>query len=144
VKRRDAVQVWADRWRELRAWGRPLEEVEIVIRERSQKIGTYSTGLAWPSRRRIVITAGADMPEALSVVLHELAHVAAPGRAHHGPQWRQIFARAVTEVTGVEVPVDQELRHQLVQRTAEDAVKHWWTASGNAFAWRLLSEKPLP
>lgn len=47
----------------------------------------YTSGSA--RRDRIVITAGHHRPDALIVLLHELAHVLAPEDEHHGPEfWR--------------------------------------------------------
>lgn len=135
MTRKDALSVWASRWRGLRAWGRPLEEVTVEFRERR---ACYSTGVAYPGLRRIVVTAGADVPEALATILHELAHQAA-GRAedHHGARWRRIYGQAVAEVTGIDLDVEP-LTYRQARQAIERTVASWWARSGNERVWLAL------
>lgn len=135
MTRKDALQVWASRFRVLRAWGRPLEEVTVEFRERA---ACYSTGVAYPGLRRVVVTAGVDVPGAISTILHELAHQAA-GRAedHHGPRWRRIYGEAVAEVTGVHIEVEP-LAYRQARQAIEHTIARWWRQSGNERLWRAL------
>lgn len=127
------VETWADRWRSLKSWGRPLSEVETKVVSRK---GSHSTGVAYPTRRTCRVRAGHDLPDALATVLHEYAHLAAPADAHHGIAWRSRFVEAVAEVTGIVLSTDGTIAH--VDQAASEAVKTWWHASGNAFAVSLL------
>ena len=135
---RDGVAVWVERWRGLRAWRRPLEEVEVRVRTRNSRCGQYSTGKSVAARRTITITAGANMPDALATILHEYAHVAVPSGARHGEAWQQRFAEAVTEVTGV-VMIDYAPSSAILDRIATDTIGHWWRDSGEAAIWKLAS-----
>lgn len=130
---KDGLLVWAARWRGLRAWGRPLDEVRIEFRQRE---ACYSTGHAYPTQRRLVVTAP-DMPLGLECLLHELAHLAAPGDEVHGDRWRNIFVNAVAEVTGIQVSPEGAL--PLLTAGTEAAMKLWWKASGNEFGWKILT-----
>lgn len=60
-----------------------------------------STGRAYYHRGHFVITAGSDYADALTTILHEIAHLATWDDRGHGPAWRACFADAVEEVTGV-------------------------------------------
>lgn len=91
-------------WSRLRAFrGVRWSRVELVVRPRWR--GAYleqSTGVA--QQQRIVLRPGRSRADALATLLHEMAHVVtlrAPG--HHGPAWREVFARAAAEVAGQEV-----------------------------------------
>jgi len=136
MKLKEGLQVWAERWRGLKAWGRPLEEVTVEFRQRHA--GNYATGLAFPTLRRIVVTAP-DMTRGLTTLLHELAHVAVPGNEHHGTKWREAFVGAVTEVTGVYVTPVGSLR--VLGDGVRAAVASWWKTSGNEFAWGLVRDR---
>lgn len=135
-----ALEIWADRWRDLKAWGRTLEEVTIELRQRSEGVGRYSTGVCYPTLRRIVVTAGSDVPQALATILHELAHAAAPGDEGHGDRWQAIFAAAVLEVTGIRLvhPVDN---YRLMQRQAIGACRAWWRRSGNDVLFKMAASR---
>jgi hypothetical protein len=135
------LETWARHWRDLRAWGRPLEEisVRIVGRYNHKEPGAcdkFSTGTAWPTKRDTVIRAGSDLPDALATILHEYAHLAAPGGAAHGLPWSSRFAAAVLEVTRIAI-CDDGTKGE-VDRAATAAVRSWWKSSGNAFAAGLL------
>ena len=140
MQRQEAIQLWANRWRNLRAWGRELSEVQIEYRSRSEEVGSYSTGLAFPVRRRIVITHGSDMSDALACVLHELAHLAVDGREWHGRKWRLMFLTAVGEVTSRPLHGGEAWTYRLLQCAAEDAVRAWWRASGFNRLWKMAKD----
>jgi hypothetical protein len=61
-----------------------------------------ASGHAWPTRHRLTMTTGASAADDLSTLIHELAHLAAPDREHHGPIFQVIQRDAVAELTGVE------------------------------------------
>lgn len=135
------LATWAKHWRALRAWGRPLDElsVEIVGRRNHAEVGcggNGSTGTAWPVLRRVVVRAGADLPDALATILHGYAHCAAPAGSEHGPAWSTRYATAVEEVTSI--PIPEEGPKLIIDRAATAAVRTWWQASGNAFAAKML------
>lgn len=135
MTRADAVRCWAERWRGLRAWGRPLEEVSIEIQPYR---GQAQCGTAWPTQRRCVVRVGAGghVVYDLETALHELAHCAAPGDEHHGPKWRRPLVAAVLEVTGIAVADDGQ-PFELLDRACVDALRAWWHSSGQAFLYRL-------
>lgn len=64
-------------------------------------------GRAWRRRRKIRVYSGpeASVGRVLEVVLHELCHLAVDDHGH-GERFRRVFARAVREAWGVEVPID--------------------------------------
>jgi hypothetical protein len=135
------LTTWSHHWRNLRAWGRPLEEISVsVVGRRNHKQpgqgGSGSTGVAYPTRRDCTVRAGSDLIDALVTILHEYAHLAAPGDAGHGHKWASRYAAAVAEVTGIAVCDDGD--KVSLDRAAYRAVGHWWKASGNEFATRLL------
>lgn len=129
----EAVTVWVERWRALRAWGRPLEEARVVVLPHT---GRGANGTAWPCAREIRVKAGHDIPDALDTVLHEYAHLAAPGGEHHGPRWRRIYSAAITEVTGI--PLDAESwTYQDARSTGMHYVRAWWRQSGLEALWEV-------
>lgn len=135
ITRQQGVLTWAARWATLRAWGRDLSHVQVVVspREYSSRLGT-----CWQMEHRLVVYAGQDMPGTLATLLHEYAHSATIGE-DHGPAWQAVFASALTEVTGIEV-VPCADRFEDINDAAKRAVRAWWRASGNALAWSLVGE----
>lgn len=135
-RQRAILRTWAEHWRVLRAWGRPLEEVEIVFRDRD---GWGSTGLAQRcgnGDRTAIVRAGSDMADALVTILHELAHLAVLDHVGHGDAWRERYAEAVLEVTGIQISTEGAIR--MVDYNAQGALRSWWRTSGNEFAASLL------
>lgn len=131
----DILTTWADRWRALRAWGRPLTEVAIRVIPRRTRHGSV-LGRAHPAWRQIEIRVSGDLVEDLATALHELAHVAAPAGAHHNEPWRRRFAAAVSEVTGITIPDPGP--GGVVDALARDAIGAWWRRSGNEATVALL------
>lgn len=138
MKLKDGLQVWAERWRQLKAWGRDLDEVTIVVRQRHA--GDYATGHAYPTLRRLVITAP-NMPLGLECLLHELAHVVVSGDECHSDRWREVFTKAIAEVTNIRVAPSGAIEH--LEHAAEAAVMMWWKTSGNEFAWSLVRDRKV-
>lgn len=87
---------------------------DFIIRRRA---GDYTTGRAWKGRHRVVLTVPikATRGQAESLILHELAHLAAPARDGHGKAWRQRYAAAVEEAWGVGVGVVARTSHGLTR-----------------------------
>lgn len=142
VTRKEAVKVWAERWRTLKVWPCSLADVTVDVRNRS---GADSTGRAFYMERRIVISVSSDMADSLTTVLHEFAHAARPRRhdvewTGHDDVWQSLFARAVREVTGIAVPETADNFRDL-DRAATDAVRAWWKSSSNEFAFNLIAAK---
>ncbi len=146
MNRIEGVQIWAEKWRALRAWGRPLVEVDVTVRLRQ---GTCSTGMTWPLLREVVVRAGHDLPDALATVLHEYAHAAVPATEGHGEWWARRYAAAVIEVTGRPMPDtlarEDEKREQhdsLIDYVARDALRAWWREAGWDRIWALAKNAP--
>jgi hypothetical protein len=122
---------WASRIARLAAWGRPLEEVTIELRNGS---GVGSSGTAWPGRRRIIVTVGSDPALALATVLHEYAHCAAPGNAHHGLMFKERLRAGTIELTNWDPGLIDNYR--IFQSAVDDVIKHWWRMNW-AGTWNL-------
>lgn len=117
-----------NRWRNLRAWGRSLDQVKIEVssREFPKRAGT-----CWPAEQRIVVY---HQPGIVGLVgmlktgLHELAHTV-EGADGHGHKWQKVYARAVTEVTGHYLGWGVE-PHIKLDENCYRAMLKWWRASG--------------
>lgn len=134
ITRAQGLQSWAARWRVLKAWRRDLSLVRVEISDEShmRRLGT-----CWSHEQRLVIYRGPSFVDELATLLHELAHAATIGAAHD-ERWQQVYAAAVTEVTGIAVtPVAYNYR--VLDRAGEDAMRLWWRTSGNDRLWRLAS-----
>lgn len=132
ISRAQGLLSWADRWRTLRAWRRDLSQVRVEVSDQAhpQRLGT-----CWSLQQRLVIYRGPSFVDELSTLVHELAH-AATILEHHSEIWQEVYAAAVTEITGIEVvPVAHDYR--VLDRAAEDALRSWWRTSGNDRLWRL-------
>jgi hypothetical protein len=142
----NVVKVWASRWMDLRAWGRPLEDVSLSIER--WKGDHY--GLAFVAARHAIVrvahdsrTKEPDIVHTLTTLLHELAHLSAGILAGegdgHSRRWREVYAAAVLEVTGAPAaPLsDLEEEHEL-DDAVEQLLRTWWKRSGNEFAYSLL------
>lgn len=114
---RGRLETYARKWLNLKAfkegsaWARlhePWKQIDIKIRlageytingETRRQTGT--SGHAYGSFR-FVITAGSDWVDALTTILHEIAHCAAGYTGGpHGDGWKSVFSSAVFEVTGI-------------------------------------------
>jgi hypothetical protein len=121
VTRANKIMLWAYNWRALKAWRRDLSEVKIEI---SNKVHQTRLGTCWPHEQRIVIYQGESLINELGTLLHELAHAATIEHAH-GERWQEVFAAAITEVTGIAVvPVAHNYR--VLNKAAKDALACWW------------------
>lgn len=139
MTRREAVGVWAEKWRHLQAWGRPLEEVQIDLRRDD---GRGRLGWCHQCSRRIVVKCRTDMVDTLDTVLHELAHAANPGEFEdHGERWREVYARAVEEVTGRAIPGAGAEDEVGVRALALEALRGWWRESGLENVWKMMKLK---
>lgn len=136
ITRAQGLTTWADRWRTLRAWSRDLSEVKVEISNRWHQ---NRLGSCWAHEQRIVVYRGDSFVEELNTVLHELAHAATIGAAHD-ERWQEMFAAAVTEVTGI-VVVPVAYNYRVLNGAAKDALTTWWRASGNAALWKLAQGK---
>lgn len=134
ITARDVVLRHVREWRNLRAWGRSLDNVEI---EFSSRKTTRRAGTCWTTEQRVVIYTAHAIPDMLATGLHELAH-AVEMLDHHGPAWQARFAAAVIEVTGCGMPRAAD-DFAVLDRAAEDLVRDWWDRSGNGFAARLAT-----
>jgi hypothetical protein len=62
-----------------------------------------SSGTAWTFFGRITITAGWSEEDQKMVLLHELAHLLCPRRAHHSKVWQRKAARLYSKYGGQEI-----------------------------------------
>lgn len=63
----------------------------------------WTTGRAWPiaiGRGRITMTVGTDRAQALEVLVHECAHIAAGPGTGHGERFHLLLVAATEELTG--------------------------------------------
>lgn len=129
---REAYTEAARRYARLSAWERDLSGVEFDIRISDVK--TYTSGHAYSGSGRFVVTVGSNIADAHTTIIHELAHLAAPGREHHGPVWRSLHILAVSEVVGrrVEVPGSADI-HEL-HRLLGSALAEFLYGSSAQFA----------
>lgn len=87
------VEYYADKWRNLRAWGALLPmAIELVAHK-----GTVNLGLAWSRACKAKVRITGDLPRDLATLLHEMAHLAAPNSEHHGARWKEVYIRAAAE-----------------------------------------------
>lgn len=143
MKIKQGIEVWAERWRGLRSFAGLLEGWRVDVRMRHK--GDHSTGRCDVTDRRIVVTASVDVVDSLGTILHEYAHAARVRRADvdfaaHDQEWQRVYAAAVLEVTGHTIP-QAVTDYMLMDKAANDALKHWWRDSGNGLAWKLLVAK---
>jgi hypothetical protein len=89
----EIVERYADKWRNLRAWGAPLPmKIEIVAHQNTRNLG-YARPALCDAKVRVTGKLNRD----LATLLHEMAHLAAPRDAQHGIEWKTVFARAAAE-----------------------------------------------
>jgi hypothetical protein len=132
ITRESGLAHWASQWRLLRAWKRDLSGVKIKISNRWHR---NRLGTCWSMEQRLVIYRGDNFIDELGTLVHELAHAATIG-AGHDEQWQEIYATAVTEITGISV-VPCADSYRVVNMAAHDAMEAWWVASGNDALWRM-------
>jgi len=77
-------------WRRYRAKKYPPENFDGEMITPHKPKPFYSTGRAYPTRNRIVVTTGKSRKDQKLVLLHELAHLLAPKKEHHGEKFWQI------------------------------------------------------
>lgn len=132
LTREIVLRKWSQEWATLKAWNRDLSEVDVEI---SDKTFPMRLGTCWSHEQRLVIYRGNSIAAELNVLIHEFAHAATIGESH-GPVWQAMYADAVREATGLPIP-RCGANYRIVHAAGEDAVKTWWTRSGNEFLWGL-------
>lgn len=118
---RAVALLWADRWRTLRAWGRPLT---CTVRVRGPR--QAALGYCWSRQQHVEVhprvgKAGMIV-DVLCTILHEYAHAAAPDAVKHRSAWQRIYAEAVREATGMVIGEDTVL---VMDEQARIAIKFW-------------------
>lgn len=79
------------------------------------------------------------MAEDLGTVLHELAHLAAPDRAHHGAEWRALYAAGAAEALGLPMHTFDDADEQTTLNAhVRDACRAWLVSSGQRTFLRAL------
>lgn len=158
----------ARRWCALKAWGRELNvgikirlshvrEPDQALIERTRASTDPETFKVWfarwggPARpemssghaygsKRMVVTAGSDRADALTTIIHELAHLAAPPREVHGDRWRGLFAEAIREVTG-QTPEPTGRTYQDLHTAAARCIRVWLEAESSGL---VVAGRPAP
>lgn len=123
-------------WRNLNAWGKSLDHVDLTVSNREYP---KRAGSCWPELQKVVVYYQPGLKGLVGMIktgLHELAHTVEVADSH-GARWQKVYARAVTEVTGHHVVWG--LGQAKVDEACYKAVLKWWRQSGNeASAKRLL------
>lgn len=116
------VQRYADQWRNLRAWGAPLPmRIEVAPYK-----GTDYQGLAWAGACKALVCITGNLARDLAILLHEMAHLAAPNSAHHGIQWKRAYARAAAEALECDVEdFDLDLPKNDLDQLVQDMAEVW-------------------
>lgn len=142
---RDELLDWAEEWRKLAVWSRPID---VPILWEAYGGNGQPLGFADYRHREIWVFVTGNKAEDMATVLHEMAHMDITPEGGHGPRWRRRFALATEIVTGERVPYlaaelggthspnDQEqfrmiLAHQL-DRLVVNAIRTWlWWGEAN-------------
>jgi hypothetical protein len=114
-----------NKWRNLRAWGRSLDKLDLTVSTRSY---TKRAGTCWPQLQKVNVYHQEGLRGLVAMLktgLHEFAH-AIEGKDGHGLKWQERYARAVSEVTGHYVGWGSEALDENCYR----AMLKWWRASG--------------
>jgi hypothetical protein len=123
-------------WRNLKAWGRSLNNVEIEVssREYPKRAGT-----CWVELQKIAVYHQPGLRGLVGMLktgIHELAH-AVETTDGHGYKWQERYAKATSEVTRTPVGWGS-LDHTTVDEACYMALLKWWRTSGNEMAAKLL------
>jgi hypothetical protein len=133
------VTVLLDRWRNLRAWGRSLDNLKIEV---SDKGHPKVAGKCWPELQEVVVYHQPGLRGCVGMLktgIHEMAHAIEVGD-NHGEKWQERYAKAVKEVTGTPIGWGSK-EYKIVDEAAYRALLVWWRASGNETGARLLGIK---
>jgi hypothetical protein len=138
----DVIKSYADTWRSLAAWRAPLDvavKVTPMPAHHTRRLGT-----AWPCQRRAnVYVIDGDLTGALSTLLHELAHLAAPTYAGHEMPWRAVYVAAVAEATRCDVDMfDTDLPLDEIRPQVHAAIDAWLDATGQRTVLTALGVIP--
>jgi hypothetical protein len=96
------ISHWGHTWLSLAAWQAPLN---VSLRYRVRPTNQRRLGTAHCARRVATVYLTGHLAEDLSTVLHELAHLAAPINADHGPRWRELYVAASAEALAADASV---------------------------------------
>lgn len=116
-------------WRNLRAWGRSLDDLDLTVstREYPKRAGT-----CWPELQKVNIYHQPGLRGLVGMLktgLHEFAH-AIETKDSHGHRWQERFAKSVSEVTGKYVGWGHDDPKRL-DETCYVTMLKWWRQSGN-------------
>lgn len=123
-------------WRNLKSWGRSLDNLEIII---SNKSYPKRAGTCWPELQRIAVYHQPGLRGVVGMLktgLHEMAHAIEVGD-EHGYKWQERYAKATQEVTKQPVGWGSE-DYRTVDEAAYRALLRWWRVSGNELGAKLL------
>lgn len=127
-----------NKWRNLRAWGRSLDNVKLEVSKRSYP---KRAGTCWPEQQRVVVYHQPDLVGLVGMLktgVHEFAH-AVETTDGHGNKWQKRYAAAIHEITGNYIGWGFE-PHQKLDENCYRAMLKWWRASGaEAAAKKVLA-----
>lgn len=127
LTRRAVIMRHADEWRNLRAWGRSLDNLKIEYLDRR----TTKLGVCHPTEQRIKIYLNGTIAMALSTVVHEMAHaVEMQEDEMHGPRWARRMADAAAEIVGHPVVGECGQEWEVIDQAVEHAMRVWWKSIG--------------
>lgn len=105
LKGRAWLVAWLPRILALKAWQErrwaPSWPPKVTIRQGRKR--SWSSGHAWTSSQRCVVTTGQSAADDLATLVHEIAHLVAPVSEHHGAVFCGILSEAWSELLGREV-----------------------------------------
>lgn len=130
------VSTHLNNWRNLRSWGRSLDNLEIEV---SSKSYPKRAGTCWVELQKIAVYHQPGLKGVVGMLktgLHEMAH-AIETTDGHGYKWQERYARAVHEVTK-QVTGWGSVDHTTVDEAAYIAMLKWWRSSGNELAAKLM------
>lgn len=128
------VYAYLNKWRNLKAWGRSLDKLDLTVstREYPKRAGT-----CWPALQKVNVYHQSGIVGALGMLktgLHEFAH-AIEGEDGHGFKWQARYAKAVTEVTNIYVGWNYQTPKE-IDRQCYIAMGRWWRNGPEADAKR--------
>src|SRR5690242_15243081 len=124
------VTTHLNNWRNLKAWGRSLDNLTIEVSERSYP---KRAGTCWLELQKIAVYHQPGLRGVVGMLktgLHEMAHAIETSDRDHGFKWQERYAKAVHEVTHERIGWGSE-EYKAVDEGAYKALLKWWRASGN-------------
>lgn len=118
-------------WWRLSAWQGNLKPKPTLYIQEGGNERKNTSGHAYYGPWRITLTVAKNKADALTVLLHELAHLACYDGSgdHHGGIWKVTFIRAVQEVTGT-IPCPVKNTAFAVHAACKSVMSQWFKDRG--------------